>query len=205
MIASFYIKCLSNLVFLADLVYYLLGDFMDVLVTLLGVLGTISMIIAALIKGKNMKLILFFVFFGNVFAATSYLLGGSGINGAASCYIGGVQTLINYFFDSKNKPVPKWLVAIYALSFIGINVYVGAISSMKIYLVALAIVASLTFVMCIGQKSGARYRFWTLFNFILWGTYDALSGAWEVLVTVHVPLFVFTVAGMILHDRKKAE
>ena len=122
---------------------------MNILATSLGVLGTVSMIIASMIKGKDMKLILFFVFFGNVFAATSYLLDGSGINGAASCYIGGVQTLINYLFDSKNKPLPKWLVALYALSFVGVNVYVGAVSSMKIYLTILAIAASLTFVMCI--------------------------------------------------------
>lgn len=178
---------------------------MNILATSLGVLGTVSMIIASMIKGKDMKLILFFVFFGNVFAATSYLLDGSGINGAASCYIGGVQTLINYLFDSKNKPLPKWLVALYALSFVGVNVYVGAVSSMRIYLTILAIAASLTFVMCIGQKSGAKYRFWTLFNFILWGLYDALSGAWEVLATVHIPLFIFTLAGMIVHDRKKTE
>lgn len=178
---------------------------MNILVTVLGVLGTVSMIIASLIKGRNMKTILFFVFFGNVLAATSYLLGDGGINGAASCYIGGVQTLINYLFDSKNKPLPKWLVVVYALSFVGVNIYVGAVSEMKIYLVALAIIASLTFIMCIGQKTGAKYRFWTLFNFVLWGIYDALSGAWEVLVTVHVPLFIFTVAGMIVHDRKKME
>ena len=88
---------------------------MNILVTVLGVLGTVSMIIASLIKGRNMKTILFFVFFGNVLAATSYLLGDGGINGAASCYIGGVQTLINYLFDSKNKPLPKWLVVVYAL------------------------------------------------------------------------------------------
>ena len=128
------------------------------------------MIIASLIKGENMKKILFFVFCGNVLFATSYLVGGSGFNGAASCYLGGVQTIINYFFDSKGKPLPKWLVVVYALSFVGVNLAVGGFKP----LVILAIVACLTFIMCIGQKNGAKYRFWTIVNNSLWCLYDIL-------------------------------
>ena len=68
----------------------------------------------------------------------------------------------------------------------------------------LVIVASLTFVMCIGQKSGAKYRFWTIVNMVLWCTYDVLAPAYSALAT-HIPQLLFTVAGMIIHDRKKAE
>ena len=148
-----------------------------------------------------MKKILMFVFMGNMLVATSYLLAGNWINGAASCYLGALQSIINYFYDVKMRPLPLWLVTVYAVAFVVLNIAVGGISPLGI----LAIVASLTCVMCIGQKSGAKYRFWTLFNFILWGLYDALSGAWEVLATVHIPLFIFTLAGMIVHDRKKSE
>lgn len=171
---------------------------MEILSYVLSVLGLISMIVASLIKGQNMKKILFFVFCGNILVAVSYLLGGSGINGAASCFIGSAQAIINYFFDSKNKPLPKWLVAIYALAFIGVNLAVGGFSALGV----LAIIASLTFIMCIGQKNGAKYRFWTIVNMVLWCTYDFLSKSYGAL-TSHVPLLIFTVAGMLIHDRKK--
>ncbi len=171
---------------------------MDILAYVLSFLGLVSMIVASLIKGQNMKKILFFVFCGNILVGVSYLLGGSGLNGAASCFLGGVQSIINYFFESKNKPIPKWLVIVYGLSFIGLNLAVGGFSMLGI----LAIVASLSFVMCIGQKSGKKYRFWTIVNMVLWCVYDVISKSYSVLAT-HVPQLLFAVVGMIIHDRKK--
>ena len=172
---------------------------MQILSYVLSLLGLASMIAASLIKGQNMKKILFFVFCGNILVAISYLLGGSGINGAAACYLGAVQTLINYFFESKDKPLPKWLIGIYVVSIIALNIWVaGGISALG----TLVIVASLTFVMCIGQKSGAKYRFWTIVNMVLWCTYDVLAPAYSALAT-HIPQLLFTVAGMIIHDRKR--
>lgn len=173
---------------------------MEILSYILSLLGLVSMIMASLIKGNNMKKILFFVFCGNILVAVSYLLGGSGINGAASCFLGGIQAIINYFFDSKNKPLPKWLIAVYAVAFIALNLAVGGFSALGV----LAIVASLTFIMCIGQKNGAKYRFWTIVNNILWCLYDVLSKSFGALAS-HVPLLLFTIAGMIIHDKKKAK
>ncbi|MBQ3602676.1 MAG: YgjV family protein [Clostridia bacterium] len=171
---------------------------MQTLSFILSILGLICIIVSTLVKGKSMKLILFLVSCGNALVATSYLIGGSGINGAASCYIGAVQAIINYFFESKNKPLPKWLVAVYALSFIVVNLAVGGVTGLSI----LAIVATLMFIMCIGQKSGAKYRFWTILNNSLWCLYDILSKSYGAL-TSHIPLLIFTVVGMIIHDRKK--
>ena len=173
---------------------------MEILSYILSLSGLASMIIASLIKGEKMKKILFFVFCGNVLVATSYLVGGSGFNGAASCYIGGIQAIVNYFFDSKNKPLPKWLVAIYCVAFIVCNLVVGGFKP----IVILAIVASLTFVMCIGQTSGAKYRFWTIINIGLWCLYDILSESYSALIT-HGVLLLFTIVGMIAHDRKIKE
>ena len=163
-------------------------------------LGMACILSASLVKGKNMKLILFLVFVANASVATGYLIGGSGINGAVTCYIGAAQTIINYFFECKDKPIPKWLIAIYALAFIGVNLFFGGFN-MICYL---AIVASLIFVLCIGQKNGAKYRFWTIVNVLLWILYDVISGAYQGLVT-HLPQFIVTVAGMLMHDVKKKQ
>lgn len=173
---------------------------MEKLSFVLSLLGLLCIITSSLLKGKNMKKILILVFLSNAFVAASYFVGGSGLNGAASCCIGAVQSIINYFFDSKNKPLPKWLVAIYALSFIGVNLAVGGFTGLCI----LAIVASLSFVMCIGQKNGAKYRFWSIINMILWCTYDLLSKNYSVLVT-HIVQMGFSVVGMVIHDRKKKD
>lgn len=174
---------------------------MKVLAYVLSLLGLLSMICASMTKGEKMKKILFLVLCGNLLVATSYLIGGSGINGAASCYLGAVMTFTNYLFDSKNKPVPKWLIAIYAVAIIALNIAVaGDISPLGM----LVIIASLTFILCIGQENGAKYRFWTMINMILWCVYDILTGSYNVLVT-HVPQLAFAVIGMFVHDRTKKE
>lgn len=171
---------------------------MQTLSYVLSALGLASVVVASLIKGRKMKQILFLVFSSNVLFATSYLFAGSGINGAASCFLGALQAIITYFFDSKNKPLPKWLVALYALGFVAVNLIFGGFNGMTV----LAIVASLSFVMCIGQKNGAKYRFWTIVNSVLWCIYDLLSKSYGALVS-HIILLIFTVVGMIIHDRKK--
>ena len=160
--------------------------------------GLICMIVASLIKGENMKTILALVCFANIVVATGYLFGGSGINGAAALYLAAVQTFINFFFESKNKPLPKWLVLIYVIAIVTLNLAVGGFSALGL----LVIVASLTFIMCIGQKSGARYRFWTIVNMVLWCSYDILSKSFGALTT-HLPLLIFTVIGMVIYDIKK--
>ena len=141
-----------------------------------------------------MKVILALVFAGNFLVATSYLIDGNN-NGAACCYIGAAQALINYFFDKNNKSIPKWLVVIYAAVIVGINLAV-----LTEVLDLLAIIASLTFILCIGQSNGSKYRFWTLVNMGLWCLYDILSGSFSVLFT-HGTQLVFAVIGMIIYDR----
>ncbi len=170
------------------------------------ILGLVAMLTSSLIKGSKMKNILFLVFLGNACVSISYLLDGSGLNGAASCLLGATQSIINFFFDKNNKKVPRTLVCIYALSFIAVNVivsYDGLFTSVKtLALCLLAICGCLAFVMCIGQKNGAKYRFWTIVNMVMWCVYDIVCGAYSVLIT-HVIQLLFAVAGMIIHDRKK--
>lgn len=172
--------------------------------SLAGILNLVClacMITASLVKGKSMKLILLLVFCGNLSIAIGYLVGGQGLNGAASCFIGAAQSVINYFFDSKGKPLPKWLIGIYMAAFVLVNLAVGMSGGFD-PLCLLAIVASLTFVMMIDQDNGAKYRFWVICNSVLWCLYDILSKSIPSLVT-HVSLLIFTVIGMIIHDVKK--
>ena len=185
---------------------------METLAFIFSTLGLIAMLTSSLIKGKNMKKILILVFLSNAFVAISYLLGGSGFNGAASCLLGALFSIVNYFFDAKEKPIPKWLAAFYGLSFVAVNVFVSfnsivsfgdtvSIDYKALILCILAILGTLAFVMCIGQKNGAKYRFWTVMNMMMWCIYDLISGNIQVLIT-HVIQLSFAVIGMIIHDRK---
>ena len=152
--------------------------------------------ISMLLSGKGMKKILVMLALGNLMMAFSYVCTGA-LSGFITAVIATVQTVINYFFDVKGKRIPVYLLVIYALSFIVINlcVYVSLVD-------LLAIAASVSAVIVTSRKNGKTYRIWASINNILWCTYDVLKGSYGPLVT-HVVLLGCTIAGIIIHDLKK--
>ena len=109
-----------------------------------------------------------------------------------------MQAIINYFFDSKGKSLPKWLIVVYAVSFISVNLIVGGFRPLTF----LAITACMVFILCIGQKNGARYRRCTILNNSLWCLYAILSKSYGALAT-HIPIIIFSIAGIVIYDKKK--
>ena len=169
---------------------------MEILAVLLSTLATVFICITPLIKGKNMKMILLLLFLTNVFLAVSYALTGA-YNGAASCGVGAVLTVINFFFERKNKPLPRWLIALYALAFTGVNLAVFShITDI------LAILAALAFIMEICQKNGKAYRVWMFTNTGLWIAYDLINRSYGPLTT-HAILLASIILGIVMHDKKK--
>jgi len=162
----------------------------------LSILGLLAFITAAVIKGEQIKKNLFFVFTGSILIGASYLFTPEGINGAVSSFIGGAQAIINYFFNSRGKRIPIWLVSVYVLLFFGINLAV-----LESATGILAVLASLCFVGSISAKNGKGYRIWQIVNSSLWICYDILSHSFGPLLT-HSVLFSFTVVGMLINDRK---
>ena len=169
---------------------------MEILAFVLSTLGTVCICIPPLLKGKNMKLILLLIFSTNVLLATSYFLTGA-YNGAATCCIGAVQTIVNYFFERKNKPIPRWLIAVYAVAFTVANLLVFAKLTDVI-----ALLAAGAFILAICQKNGKQYRVWTLVNTLLWLVYDGVNRSYGPLTT-HGILLITILFGMVMHDRKK--
>lgn len=169
---------------------------METLAFILSTLGTVCICIPPLLKGKNMKLILLLVCLTNVLIAISYFLTGA-FNGAASCCVGAAQTIINYFFERKNKPIPPWLIAIYAAAFLIVNLLVFT----RIFDI-IAIAAALVFIMGICQKNGKMYRIWTSVNATLWLMYDLLTRSFGPLSTHAIQLSII-LFGIFIHDRKK--
>jgi len=70
---------------------------------ILSILGLAAFVIAAVIKGEEIKKNLFFVITGSLFVGISYLFTDTGINGAVSSFIGGAQAIVNFFSTAGIK------------------------------------------------------------------------------------------------------
>lgn len=171
---------------------------METLSYILSILSLVSTVISFLIKGRRMKLILFFVALGNALMACSYLC-ITNMTGACTCFIGTVQTLINYFYERKDKAIPLWLMGAYAVTIIVANLFV-----FSAWYDILAILASLISIMIISSKNGKIFRRWALTNNITWCIYDLISHSSGALIS-HLVMTGFTAVGIIMHDLKKTE
>ena len=172
---------------------------MPTLALVLSLTGLICAVTPNLLKGKNLKLILCFLVCANLLYAFSYLAEGKGINGSAAGFLGAVISGINFIFESKEKPVPKWLVTLYFAVAIAVQLLVAQIT----YLTVIIIAAVAAFLMGVLQPNGKMYRLWALLNIVLWVVYDILSKNYAPLL-VHSIQTVTVIIGMIIYDRKKA-
>lgn len=148
--------------------------------------------------GKNMKTILAFNFTGNALIALSYLLTGE-MSGAAICFVACAQVLINFIFDVKEKKVPAWLVAVYMVAFLSVNMLTFA-NWYDIF----AMVAAVFFVLSVAQSAAKYYRILYFLNSTVWILYDFLAGAYGPLAT-HIVLFVATLISIAIRDKKKQQ
>lgn len=167
----------------------------EIAAIVLNVLGLAIIVSTYILKKASMKQILLLIFLANLMVATSYLLAGDGINGAVSGYMACVMTIINYFFQARKKPIPKWLIGIYAVSFVAVNLI---ISEFNVFTV-LAIGAALFFVASIVQSGGKGYRLCSVGNSVLWSAYDILTGSYGALLT-HGSLLAVTLGSVLLYD-----
>ena len=171
---------------------------METLSYILSILSLVSTVISFLIKDRRMKLILFFVALGNALMACSYLC-ITNMTGACTCFIGTVQTLINYFYERKDKTIPVWLMCVYAVTLIAANLFV-----FSSWYDVLAILASLISIMIISSKNGKIFRRWALTNNLIWCAYDLISHSSGALIS-HLVMSGFTTVGILMHDLKKTK
>ena len=145
--------------------------------------------------GKKMKTILTLNFTGNFLVGSSYLMVGQ-LSGAAICYFACVQVFINYIFDLKGKKVPLWLIVVYAVIFLAINLVTFAY-----WYDVFALVASMLFVFSVAQSNAKYYRLLYFANSTIWIFYDFLAKAYGNLAT-HIILFFATIISIVVRDRK---
>ena len=146
--------------------------------------------------GKTMQIILVFNFAGNFLVGVNYFLTQS-LSGAGICAVACVQVIINYFFDSQKKKVPKWLIGIYALAFLLVN-----LGTFSVWYDIFSLIAPMLFVLCVAQSDAKYYRIFYASNSIVWIFYDIFAKSYGNLFT-HVILFLATSTAMMVRDRKK--
>ena len=145
---------------------------------------------------KKMKTILIFNFIGNLLVGVSYLLNKS-FSGAAICAVACTQVFINYNFDAKQKKVPLWLIIIYGVAFLGVNLLAFAH-----WYDILSLLAAMVFVISVAQSDAKYYRILYMTNSFLWIGYDLLAKAYGPLST-HIILFIATTVSIIIRDKKR--
>lgn len=155
--------------------------------TYISYIASFIAIILGLIEpfGKNMKVVLSFNFAGNVLVGLSYLLTGQ-ITGAAICGVACIQVIINYIFNAKGKKVPIWLIIMYAIAFLAVNLL-----TCSHWYDAFALVAALLFVVSVAQSNAKHYRLLYFSNSTVWIFYDVLGKVYGNLLT-HIVLFIAT-------------
>ena len=157
---------------------------------------------SGMIKGntkKQLGVMIFLIFFSNLFAGLGYFFNPAGLNGAASCALGCLISVINFYFRMKEKPIPKGIIAFYYVGFFVINI----INRSTFVLTTIAILATFSFVINLSQKEGKYFRVWKIVNNLLWSTYDIVSKSYNQLFVLHIPIITFTLLSAYFYDVKK--
>ena len=149
---------------------------------------------------KDMKKILIGEIAVNLVVGANFLLlggySGAGMNGVAIVY-----TFAAYYFNKKDKKLPAWILLLFGELFVGW----GAVSYQD-WRDILPMVCSVLFVLAVMQKRAARYRFFKVFNALLYLVYDILIGAYTTCLT-HSFLLVAGITAIIrldiMEERKK--
>jgi hypothetical protein len=147
---------------------------------------------------KNMKIILSFNFFANVFAGLSYFFIG-GYSGTVGGFVGGVQLIINYVFLQKKGKIPAYVVALHIITFVVLNMFVY-----NAWYDIVMISAAILFVLSVAQKDAKSYRYIYFANSAALIAYDILSKAHGNLF-MHCIMFSATVISIIMKNLKKKQ
>lgn len=139
----------------------------------------------------------------NLLVALSYLfLDLSKITGGAMCLVGGVHTLINYFYLRKDKNPPKYIAVVfffvYALVSAGVLYMAG---NVNVPYDLLPTIGSMLFLVGVSSTNPRFTRVIFFFNMIIWTTYDFMAApiAWANLVT-HIGILISIIVGIVRYD-----
>ena len=167
----------------------------QIISTIISVAATVEGLIEPFFK--KMKTVLLFNLLGNALVGVNYLLTES-YSGGMICGVAILGLCVNYYFTSREKKIPKWVIVLHAAAFLSANLIAFAY-----WYDVFALIASLLFVLSIAQDSTKYYRLLYISNSLVWIAYDIFAKSWGNLFT-HSVLLVAIFISIMIRDRKKA-
>ena len=146
---------------------------------------------------KKRKQILHFLILGNVVGAIGLLL-LKAYAGALIQFVFGLQALINYILEIKNKKNTSLLVSFYII----LSIIVSAIT-FKSWIDIVPLVSAVLHTITIIQEKEKRIRIINLSSLVLWIPYYIAFSAWANLITC-LCIVVSNVVSIIRYDIKKS-
>lgn len=142
---------------------------------------------------KSMKAILICKILANLLSVATYLLLG-GISAAGMCFVAIFHSVVSFIFNAKNKKPPIFVAILFMAMYIACSaIYYKS----PVDLISAA--AAICFCISLTQNNSTAYRFWFVFNPLLWIVYDILMMAYGNVV-MHGIVLVSTVVAIIRLD-----
>lgn len=167
-----------------------------VLAQIFGVIGIIFSVLSMQMKTKRNIMIMLFGL--NLASALNFLFLDS-FSGSLVCFFAVLETFINYLFDSKNKKVPIYIIAIYVV----VNLILG-FSTYKGILDLIPIVCALLFCATVCTKKESTIRKLMFGNQSLWLVYDIIVKAYMFSIS-NVLTLISIIISYFRYDYKKKE
>lgn len=145
---------------------------------------------------KKMKTVLIFSLMGNVLIAASYLIVG-GFSGAAICFTASVQLMINFYYASKSKQLPKVWLILHLAAFAAVNLL-----TFHAWYDVLSLAAAMLFVLSVSRSDAKYYRLIYIPNLIIWIIYDLCAVAYGNLAT-HIIVLASVLIAAFIRDKRK--
>lgn len=165
--------------------------------------GTLFSVIGFQLKKQSHIIVCQFV--ANLLVALSYFaLGASKVAGGAVCFVGAIQTFVNYLYFRKNSNPPNLVTVLALIAYIAASVSTIYLSGNIAVLCAwIPLLGSMIFMVAVSTSNSTLTRFLFLVNMCVWITYDTISQPVAIanLIT-HVCILISVVIGIFRHDLK---
>lgn len=168
-----------------------------VIAQIFGIIGIIFSVLSMQMKTK--KNIMIMLLGLNLASALNFLFLNS-FSGSLICFFAVLETFINYLFDSKNKKVPIYVIAVYVI----INLALG-FSTYKTLLDLIPIACALLFCATVCTKKESTIRKLMFANQSLWLAYDIIVKAYMFSISNILTLISIIISYYRFDYRKKSK
>ena len=163
----------------------------EIIKAVLGLLVLAAAFFAA--QTKNIKNMLIFQILSNGFGMLNFVISGN-FSACGIHLVAVLQAVVFLIIRAKEIKEPRWLYIVIFASYIA-----SSLVSFKVISDLFPLGAAILCGLALAQKKPSNYRLTTLFNGVLWITYDLIVKAYSML-PAHAFVFISALIGIIRLD-----